>query len=52
MKRQRAERQGRQGERRAALYEAKPSQAAARVAKATGMDRRVLYARAMELQRE
>ena len=37
---------------RAALYEAKPSQAAARVAKATGMDRRELYARAMELQRE
>ena len=37
---------------RAALAEAKPSQAAARVAKATGMDRRELYARAMELQRE
>ena len=35
----------------AALAEAKPSQAAARVAKATGMDRRELYARAMELQR-
>ena len=29
-----------------------PSQAAAQVAKATGMDRRELYARAMELQRE
>lgn len=34
---------------RAALAEAKPSQAAARVAKATGMDRRALYARALEL---
>ena len=37
---------------RAALAEVKPSQAAARVAKATGMERRELYARAMELQRE
>lgn len=37
---------------RAALAEARPSQAAAKVAKATGMDRRELYARAMELQRE
>lgn len=37
---------------RAALAEAKPSQAAAQVARATGMDRRELYARAMELQRE
>ena len=37
---------------RAALSEVKPSQAAAKVAKATGMDRRELYARAMELQRE
>ena len=37
---------------RAALAEAKPSQAAAQVAKATGMDRRKLYSRAMELQRE
>lgn len=37
---------------RAALAEAKPSQAAAQVAKATGMDRRELYARALELQRE
>lgn len=37
---------------RAALAEMKPSQAAAQVAKATGMDRRELYARAMELQRE
>ncbi len=36
---------------RAALAEAKPSQAAAQVAKATGMDRRELYARAMELQK-
>lgn len=37
---------------RTALAEAKPSQAAAQVAKATGMDRRELYARALELQRE
>ena len=37
---------------REALAELKPSQAAAQVAKATGMDRRELYARAMELQRE
>lgn len=37
---------------RAALAQAKPSQAAAQVAKATGMDRRELYARAMELQKE
>lgn len=37
---------------RAALAEAKPSQAAAQVARATGMDRRELYARALELQRE
>ena len=36
---------------RAALAEAKPSQAAAQVARATGMDRRELYARALELQR-
>ena len=36
----------------AALAEVKPSQAAAQVARATGMDRRELYARAMELQRE
>lgn len=35
---------------RAALAEAKPSQAAAQVAKATGMDRRELYARALELR--
>ena len=34
----------------AALVELKPSQAAAQVAKATGMDRRALYARAMELK--
>lgn len=37
---------------RAALAVAKPSQAAAQVARATGIDRRALYARAMELQRE
>ena len=37
---------------RAALAEAKPSQAAAQVARATGMDRRELYARALELQRK
>lgn len=36
---------------RAALAEAKPSQAAAQVVKATGLDRRALYARALELQR-
>ena len=37
---------------REALATLKPSQAAAQVAKATGMDRRELYARATELQRE
>lgn len=37
---------------REALAESKPSQAAAQVAKLTGMDRRELYARAMELQKE
>lgn len=37
---------------RTALADGKPSQAAARVAKATGLDRRALYARALELQRE
>ena len=37
---------------RSALAEFKPSQAAAQVAKATGMDRRELYARALEIQRE
>ena len=35
---------------RAALASAKPSQAAAKVAKATGLDRKQLYARAMELK--
>ena len=35
---------------RAELAVAKPSQAAASVAKATGLDRKVLYARAMELK--
>ncbi len=35
---------------RAALETEKPSQAAAQVAKATGLDRKVLYARAMELK--
>lgn len=35
---------------RAELAEAKPSQAAAKVAKATGLDRKMLYARAMELK--
>lgn len=35
---------------RAALSDAKASQAAAQVAKATGLDRKVLYARAMELK--
>ena len=37
---------------RQALAEAKPSQAVAQVAKATGLDRRALYARAMELGRK
>lgn len=37
---------------RTALTDSKPSQAAAQVAKATGIDRRALYARALELQRE
>jgi 16S rRNA (cytidine1402-2'-O)-methyltransferase len=37
---------------RAALAAAKPSQAAAQVAKATGLDRRALYARALELRAE
>ena len=37
---------------RAALATDKPSQAAAQVAKATGLDRKALYARALELQRE
>jgi 16S rRNA (cytidine1402-2'-O)-methyltransferase len=35
---------------RAALGDAKPSQAAAQVAKATGLDRKTLYARALELK--
>jgi 16S rRNA (cytidine1402-2'-O)-methyltransferase len=35
---------------REALAEDKPSQAAARVAKVTGLDRKVLYARALELK--
>lgn len=35
---------------RAALSTEKPSQAAAQVAKATGLDRKVLYARALELR--
>lgn len=35
---------------REALAEEKPSQAAARVAKATGLDRKMLYARALELK--
>lgn len=35
---------------RAALAESPPSKAAARVAKATGLDRQTLYARAMELK--
>ena len=35
---------------REALAEGKPSQAAARVAKATGLDRKTLYARALELK--
>jgi 16S rRNA (cytidine1402-2'-O)-methyltransferase len=33
-----------------ALETLKPSQAAARVAKATGLDRKALYARAMEMK--
>lgn len=36
---------------REALAEVKPSQAAAQVARATGFDRRELYARALEIQR-
>lgn len=35
----------------AAMEQDKPSQAAAQVAKATGMDRKVLYARALELRK-
>jgi 16S rRNA (cytidine1402-2'-O)-methyltransferase len=35
---------------RAALRTEKPSQAAAQVAKATGLDRKALYARALELK--
>jgi 16S rRNA (cytidine1402-2'-O)-methyltransferase len=35
---------------RSELAHAKPSQAAATVAKATGLDRKALYARAMELK--
>jgi 16S rRNA (cytidine1402-2'-O)-methyltransferase len=35
---------------RAALADAKPSQAAASVARETGLDRKQLYARALELQ--
>ena len=35
---------------REALREHKPSQAAAEVARATGLDRKALYARAMELK--
>ena len=35
---------------RAALRDQKPSQAAAEVARATGLDRKALYARAMELK--
>ena len=35
---------------RAELADAKPSQAAARVARATGLDRKMLYARALELK--
>ncbi|PLK25908.1 16S rRNA (cytidine(1402)-2'-O)-methyltransferase [Novosphingobium sp. TH158] len=35
---------------RQAMVDAKPSQAAAQVAKATGLDRKMLYARAMELK--
>ena len=37
---------------RAALLEAKPSHAAAQVAKAHGLDRKALYARALELKGE
>jgi 16S rRNA (cytidine1402-2'-O)-methyltransferase len=33
-----------------ALADLKPSQAAAQVAKATGLDRKTLYARALELR--
>ena len=35
---------------REALREMKPSQAAAEVARTTGLDRKALYARAMELK--
>jgi 16S rRNA (cytidine1402-2'-O)-methyltransferase len=35
---------------RSALQTEKPSQAAAQVAKATGLDRKALYARALELK--
>jgi 16S rRNA (cytidine1402-2'-O)-methyltransferase len=35
---------------RAALQSEKPSQAAAQVARATGLDRKALYARALELK--
>ena len=35
---------------RAALTQLKPSQAAAEVARATGLDRKLLYARALELK--
>ena len=35
---------------RAALIQLKPSQAAAEVARATGLDRKALYARALELK--
>jgi len=36
---------------RGELAASKPSQAAAKVAKATGLDRKALYARALELKR-